>query len=116
MAVLLHALARYSARPGAGTTLVGAFVAGFGLTNQHTLVLFALPMVAWVLLDLARRKALSTRLFIASAAMFLLGLAPYAYLPWASRRLTPGSWGDQTTLSGPSTSSCGPCKAWPHRH
>jgi hypothetical protein len=31
---------------------------------------------------------------------FLLGLSPYAYLPWASRDPKPGSWGDLTTWRG----------------
>ena len=31
---------------------------------------------------------------------FAAGLLPYAYLPLASARVTPGSWGDLTTLEG----------------
>ncbi|MGB1604225.1 MAG: protein O-mannosyl-transferase family, partial [Promethearchaeia archaeon] len=36
------------------------------------------------------------------ALFFLLGLLPYAYLPWAARRGAPTSWGgrDVATLSG----------------
>ena len=105
----------------------GAFCVGLGLCNQHTLVLYAAPLCLWVLAacgtpgaapkDAARRPAatprhrvarrVASRAFSAAELASLalcgaLGLAPYAYLPWAQRggRATPGSWGHTGTARG----------------
>jgi hypothetical protein len=37
---------------------VGAFTIGLGLTNQHTLIFYALPLVAWII-SLEPRRLLS---------------------------------------------------------
>lgn len=73
-----------------------AFVAGIALTNQHTSVLFVLPVVLWVFW----RERLRL-LHPAIVAAFMLGVSPYLYLP-ISASLVPStnSWGAVSTVSG----------------
>jgi len=74
------------------------FWIGLGLTNHHTLIFYAIPAALLVLTSSpAMRTARQIGIF---ALCGLLGLAPYAYIPIASRRAPLMSWGDQTTLSG----------------
>lgn len=80
----------------------GAFVCGLALCNQHTAVLFEVPLIAYVAWGLRRELATSPgRLIPALGLSFGAGLSPYAYLPMAAI-LSPkqGSWGDVTTLKG----------------
>ena len=97
-ALMLQAL-RY-ARDGAWfDVLLGAWLCGLGLTNQHTIVLLEVPLICWVLW--AERRRLSVRRILALAGAFVLGLLPYAYLPLAAAfNGQPGSWGDPSTLGG----------------
>jgi hypothetical protein len=74
----------------------GALVCGLGLSNQHTSVLFATPLIVYVLL-VADRPARPAR-WLAYACAFLAGLLPNAHLVLAPP--TRGSWGDTSTLSG----------------
>eukprot|EP00937_MAST-01D_sp_MAST-1D-sp2_P005264 g5264.t1 len=79
--------------------LRGALLCGFALTNQHTIVLFVVPVVAWVLWT--ERRELTGRRFTQLCASFICGLLPYAYLVWAANtNPQPGSWGDTGTLAG----------------
>ena len=79
--------------------LLGAWLCGLALTNQHTIVLLEVPLICWVLW--AERRRLSVRRVFALAGTFFLGLLPYAYLPLAAVfNAQPGSWGDPSTLSG----------------
>jgi len=48
-ALLLHLIIRYNEQRLPSTAYLGALCIGVGLTNQHTLLLFALPVVAWAL-------------------------------------------------------------------
>jgi hypothetical protein len=66
----------------------GAFVCGLGLTNQLTIVLFEAPLILWILW--AKRKHLSFSGVTLVSLCFIAGIAPYAYLPWAAVRNTPG--------------------------
>lgn len=61
----------------------GAFLIGLGLTNQHTLIFFALPYVAFIIL--AHPIYRSPKMFLQLMICGLIGLLPYAYLPWASQ-------------------------------
>ncbi|KAL7691825.1 hypothetical protein Plhal304r1_c008g0032451 [Plasmopara halstedii] len=98
-AFLIYLLLRYEQRQEFKTALFGAFTCGLAMCNQHTIVLFELPIIAWVLWS--RKKTLWWKELAQLTSMFLLGLTPYLYMPitaiWNSQ---PGSWGDVTTLSG----------------
>lgn len=105
-AALLYVLLRYATSLDTGESrrsrriaVVGAFVSGLALCNQHTIVLFEIPIVAWVLFT-RRRTLVGVELLEISTA-FLAGLLPYAYMPLTmTLHPQPGSWGDVTTLAG----------------
>ncbi|XP_029688757.1 transmembrane protein 260 isoform X2 [Takifugu rubripes] len=79
----------------------GALCCGLGLCNQHTLVLYVLVIVPWVLHRLYSHKELSVSALITLGVCFLVGFLPYIYLPISSfLNQARWSWGDQTTLSG----------------
>jgi len=85
-----------------GYTFLGAFVCGLALCNQHTAVLFEIPLifyVAWVQRHSLMRHPMLMAFILGMC--FLGGLMPYAYLPLAAlRHHRAGSWGDVTTLKG----------------
>jgi hypothetical protein len=75
-----------------------AFVSGLAMCNQHSFALTGLPLLLralWVARHNLRARGIGIALVLG-----LLGLAPYAYLPFASASSAAVSWGDQTTLSG----------------
>ncbi|CAG5866391.1 unnamed protein product [Menidia menidia] len=79
----------------------GALCCGLGLCNQHTLVLYVLVIIPWVLYRLYSLKELSLHELLSLGLCFLGGFLPYIYLPISSYLNTARwSWGDQTTLSG----------------
>ncbi|XP_069571025.1 protein O-mannosyl-transferase TMEM260 [Brachyistius frenatus] len=79
----------------------GALCCGLGLCNQHTLVLYVVVIIPWVLYRLYCQKELSLHSFASLGLCFLAGFLPYIYLPVSSYLNTARwSWGDQTTLSG----------------
>ncbi|XP_020343591.2 transmembrane protein 260 [Oncorhynchus kisutch] len=79
----------------------GALCCGLGLCNQHTLVLYVVVIIPWVLLQLYSHRELSACGVMSLGLCFLGGLLPYVYLPISSYLNTARwSWGDQTSLSG----------------
>ncbi|XP_068608236.1 LOW QUALITY PROTEIN: protein O-mannosyl-transferase TMEM260 [Brachionichthys hirsutus] len=80
---------------------LGAMCCGLGLCNQHTLVLYVLVIIPWVLHQLYCRRELSLRGLVSLGLCFLAGFLPYVYLPISSC-LNAARWelGDQTSLSG----------------
>ncbi|KAG1701007.1 hypothetical protein DVH05_011252 [Phytophthora capsici] len=97
-AVLVFLLIRHARQQDFKSALLGAFTCGLAMSNQHTIVLFELPIISWVLWT---RRSLWSSEFVKFTGAFLLGLIPYIYMPitalWNPR---PGSWGDVSTLSG----------------
>eukprot|EP00505_MAST-04D_sp_SCG-Rhode-Island_P000383 Stramenopile-MAST_4_protein_383 len=79
---------------------IGAFICGLGLTNQHSLIFFVIPIALFVLFALLRNKTCCQRgtIMLQVGVSFALGLLPYAYMPYATG--APGSWGDATTVHG----------------
>ncbi|XP_041828779.1 transmembrane protein 260 isoform X2 [Melanotaenia boesemani] len=79
----------------------GAFCCGLGLCNQHTLVLYVLVVIPWVLNRLYSLKELSLYNLLLLGLCFIAGFLPYIYLPISSYlNVARWTWGDQTTLSG----------------
>mmetsp|Transcript_39037 Transcript_39037/g.57329 ORF Transcript_39037/g.57329 Transcript_39037/m.57329 type:complete len:789 (-) Transcript_39037:593-2959(-) len=79
--------------------LVGAFLCGIALTNQHTAILLEIPLVLWVILRTVLYK--NILLMTKAALCFVSGLSIYATLPILALRFPhAGSWGDVTSLSG----------------
>jgi pimeloyl-ACP methyl ester carboxylesterase len=77
----------------------GAWLIGLGLTNQHTLVLLALPLAAAVLLA-GRSTLLRPGPLLTLVACGLMGLMPYTYLVMAGEQPQRGAWGDPAQLRG----------------
>ncbi|ETN16781.1 hypothetical protein PPTG_05905 [Phytophthora nicotianae INRA-310] len=98
-AVLVFLLMQYARRGDFKSALTGAFTCGLGMCNQHTIILFELPIIAWVLWS--RRRSLWWKEVAHFTGAFALGLTPYIYMPiTANWNPQPGSWGDVSTLSG----------------
>ncbi|KAK1938203.1 Transmembrane protein 260 [Phytophthora citrophthora] len=94
---LLHILlVKHFVHPTMKNVCVGAFVCGLGLANQHTIVLFEVPFILWVLLT--RRFRMVELLAVAGA--FLAGLSLYLQTFISAQVPTPGTWGDTSTLTG----------------
>jgi len=77
----------------------GAWLIGLGLSNQHTLVLLALPLAAAILLA-GRSTLLRPGPLLTLVACGLTGLMPYAYLVMAGEQPQRGAWGDPAQLRG----------------
>jgi hypothetical protein len=123
-AALLHTLLQYSIDRSLSLARRGALLCGLAMCNQHTIILFEIPLVVWVLWT--RRATLLAGRDLADLSLaFVIGLLPYeilsgiasdlrltsslyvfslhryAYMPiTATWNAQPGSWGDVTTLSG----------------
>lgn len=79
---------------------LSSFVGGLSLTNQHTSILFVIPIVLWVFCKYPRTVThLPT--FLKSTIMFFLGFSPYLYMPISATFVySPNAWGRQNTWSG----------------
>lgn len=71
------------------------------MCNQHTIVLYVLCIIPWILFRLLKEKELALSLLLKLALAFSAGLLPYVYLPVSSYLShARWTWGDQTTLRG----------------
>ncbi|ETV91286.1 hypothetical protein, variant 2 [Aphanomyces invadans] len=96
---LIFVLLRYAQSGSMNHANLGAFVCGLALCNQHTIVLFEIPIIAWVLWT--QRHALRVKMLSKFTFYFTLGLLPYIYMPIVSTwNPQPGSWGDVTSVAG----------------
>jgi hypothetical protein len=69
------------------------------MANHHTFLFQALPISLWVLWW-DRRRLLQGKRLLVLAGWFVLGLAPYLYLPWADSGDPLYAWGEVTSVSG----------------
>ncbi len=83
-------------RTGRGLPWAG-WIIGLGLTN-HLTIAFIGPGVLAALV--AGRKHLRWRTLLAVGGALCIGLVPYAYLPWAARRMPPVNWENPQTWEG----------------
>ncbi len=93
LALLLAVRAHASRSPRALAAL--AFACGLGMSNHHTFLFVAVPLVAWVLV----KGRFAPRALALATAAGLLGLAPYLTLP-LFRADDAASWGDPRSLAG----------------
>eukprot|EP00605_Chrysophyceae_sp_TOSAG23-4_P001021 GSChrysophyteH1.ASY1.ANO1.1122.1 assembled CDS len=103
-ALILWLVLRFSRTGKFQLALLGAFVCGLALTNQHTIVLYEAPLILWMLWLLRHKLSKEfTATITPLAAAFFGGLLPYLYLP-LSTILYPGSkgpsWGNVDNWSG----------------
>uniref|UniRef100_A0A3Q2XER4 Transmembrane protein 260 n=1 Tax=Hippocampus comes TaxID=109280 RepID=A0A3Q2XER4_HIPCM len=100
-AASFHSATNASERRKVSRLSWGALCCGLGLCNQHTLVLYVLPVIPWVFHRLRSHGELSLRSLMWMGMCFLLGFLPYIFLPFSSyMNAARWSWGDQTTISG----------------
>jgi hypothetical protein len=79
--------------------LWGAFVCGLAMCNQHTQILFQIPLFVFVFWS--SRATMTIRYFFQLAASYFAGLIPYLYLPVASIYFPKrGAWGDMSSWMG----------------
>lgn len=79
--------------------LIGAFISGCCLSNQHASffhLLVLIPFVLYITMDISFKISFFPLIVISALA----GLLPYLYLYIASLSPTPGSWGDLSTFHG----------------
>ncbi|XP_023989814.1 protein O-mannosyl-transferase TMEM260 isoform X3 [Physeter macrocephalus] len=80
---------------------IGAFCCGLSLCNQHTVVVYVLCIIPWILFRLLKEKELSLGSLLKLSLYLSAGLLPYIYLPISSYlHQARWTWGDQTTLLG----------------
>ncbi|MEY2544143.1 MAG: hypothetical protein QOE81_1604, partial [Verrucomicrobiota bacterium] len=97
-ASVILSLVMWHDQPTRGAPIFAAFLLfGLALTNHHTSVLLA-PAFCLVLWQ--QRSILLARpgLLVICVALFLMGLLPYAYLPWASARHPVYNWGEVSSV------------------
>jgi len=100
-ALILYLVVLFSQTSNIKIAYLGALVCGLAFTNQHTILLYEVPLVLWMLFLLRAHIAHNPSVLVKLSCAYLFGLLPYAYLPVASHfNPTQGSWGQVTTLSG----------------
>jgi hypothetical protein len=99
--LILYLVVLFSRYGNVATAYLGALLCGLAFCNQHTIVLFEVPLILWMLFLLRTHIARHPSCFLWLSSSFLLGVTPYAYLPLAALYAPqPGSWGHVTTLAG----------------
>ena len=84
VSALLFLTIKYFADKSSWIPYTGALLCGLALTNQHTVVLYELPLIIAVLAA-SKGALLRPYPFLALFALFILGLTPYIYLPLAGK-------------------------------
>ena len=100
VALLMLLTVDYYRRRRVQTAYYGALSIGLGLTNQHTLIFYAAPLAACIMVRGWRQLVLRPRRLFNLACLGVLGLTPYAYLPLAGMHAAFGAWGELDTLEG----------------
>ncbi len=83
---------------GVGRAALLGLVVGLGLSNHHSVVLLA-PLFGWAGFEAIRESPRRRRALAALLGGFVIGLLPYATLPFAARS-GGWVWGDVTTPAG----------------
>src|SRR5260370_18704229 len=97
-AVVILLLVAWQQDPECSAFLIAAFiVAGLALTNHQTIVLLG-PAFCFILWR--RRSFLLARpsLLAIGAAVFVVGLLPYVYVPWAAAHHPVHNWGNVSSF------------------
>ncbi|XP_026967148.1 protein O-mannosyl-transferase TMEM260 isoform X2 [Sagmatias obliquidens] len=101
MALTVHFEEATTAQERSKIAKIGAFCCGLSLCNQHTVVVYVLCIIPWILFRLLKEKELSLGSLLKLGLYLSAGLLPYVYLPISSyRHQARWTWGDQTTLPG----------------
>lgn len=102
--LVLYLVVLFAKKKQFSIALIGAFICGLALTNQHTIVLYEAPLILWMLF-LLRHQITTAPLYTLGTLIgaFFSGLLPYIYLP-LSTYLYPlnkgSSWGHIDSFKG----------------
>jgi hypothetical protein len=103
-ALILYLVLLYSKKGNKKVIFIGSFVCGLALCNQHTIILYEIPLVLWMLvLFMDELMQNNGRYMVYISLCFFLGLSPYLYLYLSAIHLPnnkSGSWGNTSNLSG----------------
>ena len=94
---LLYCLVRFADSPSLRWASWGALTVGLGLSNHHTFVVYAIPVVLYVAWR-GRGFLWTPRALAQVLALFVLGVLPYLYLPIAGAARNAVTWGDFSSL------------------
>jgi hypothetical protein len=101
--LLVFLVWRFIARPSLSLLSALIFVLGLSLTHHH-LIVFFFPALFWVLWSkknaLRALKSTRPRTLLRLAATFILGLAPYLYVPIAAQTSAIINWNRAEDLEG----------------
>lgn len=98
VALLVHRALLYSRRREARDLRGAALLTGLALSNQHTAVLFAVPLAGRAFMIAAPYLRKKPKEVFILGLWGLLGLSPYVYLPLTTAK--QGSWGHVRSLRG----------------
>ena len=100
-ALLIYLVVQCQYRKSTLLVALGAFICGLALCNQHTIILYEIPLVVWILLLNVKEIRQKPQLLVIYGGLFLLGFSLYAYLPIASTVVdAAGGWGHVKTITG----------------
>ena len=94
---LFYSLVRFADSPSLRWARWGALTVGLGLSNHHTFVVYAVPVVVYVAWR-GRAFLFSPRALAQVLGLFALGVLPYLYLPIAGAARNAVTWGDFSSL------------------
>ena len=97
-ATMIWLLVLWETRGRDAYLVAAAFTSGLALSNHLTIVLLG-PATLFLLGRHRKRLLLNPRVVGWCVAALLLGLLPYAYIPWAAARRPLLSWGDVQSAS-----------------
>lgn len=99
--LLLFTTIQFASSKKLHLVIVGAFLCGLALCNQHTAVLFEVPLILYITF-LIRRVLYEKPVYLLYLGVaFFAGLIPYGILPYvAHTKPNSGSWGDVSSLDG----------------
>ena len=112
VSMILHTSIRFAIYGTQDLLLLGAFLCGTSLTNQHTSILLIVPIISWVLYEtqLYKPRYFWTRkinndaipLIFQAAFCFLIGfIFLYGTMPlWSMTFPHAGSWGNVSSIQG----------------
>jgi hypothetical protein len=99
--LLVYLTVKFTKYRSGKISLLGSFICGLALCNQHTIILFEFPLILWMLWLQRRKFFQEPRQLLLHIIAFSIGFSIYFYLPLAET-LNPqaGSWGHVSTFSG----------------
>lgn len=99
LAALLYTAVSYSETRDPNFAYLSALMFGLGMSNHHTCLFYAVPIMIWILL-IGRRELWTMRRLMAISGCFIAGFLPHAYLFIADAYKPAVSWGNTSRIQG----------------